>query len=172
MLNVSDKSVSKWENGGMPGIDLLPKLSKIFNVSIDYLLMGEGDDTIEIPEEPVKKNNEVNSIVKSFSVDEELKILQGRYNEEKYEKGEKKGGYDGYKYDNYKKEDNSDNVGCWAYILAFLFPLVGFIIGLVYKSRGLIILSVLLMLLEPTLIMIIFGTSVFSALSGSILSVL
>ena len=39
-LNVSDKTVSKWENGGLPGIDLFPKLSKIFNVSIDYLMVG------------------------------------------------------------------------------------------------------------------------------------
>ena len=38
MLNVSDKSVSKWENGGMPSVDLFPELSRIFNVSIDYLL--------------------------------------------------------------------------------------------------------------------------------------
>ena len=40
-INVSDKAVSKWENGGMPSVDLLPRLSKIFNVSIDYLLLGE-----------------------------------------------------------------------------------------------------------------------------------
>ncbi len=39
-LNVSDKTVSKWENGGMPGIDLLPGLSSLFGVSIDYLLTG------------------------------------------------------------------------------------------------------------------------------------
>ena len=44
MLNVSDKSVSKWENGGMPGIDLFPKLSKLFNVTIDYLMIGDAED--------------------------------------------------------------------------------------------------------------------------------
>ena len=44
-LNVSDKTVSKWENGGMPGIDLFPKMAKLFNVSIDYLMTGVEEDT-------------------------------------------------------------------------------------------------------------------------------
>lgn len=40
-LNISDKAVSKWENGiGYPDITQLPALSKIFGVSIDYLLTG------------------------------------------------------------------------------------------------------------------------------------
>lgn len=41
-LNVSDKTVSKWENGGgYPEITILPLLSEIFGVSIDYLFKGE-----------------------------------------------------------------------------------------------------------------------------------
>lgn len=41
-LNVSDKAVSKWENGqGYPDITLLPSLASLFNVSIDYILLGE-----------------------------------------------------------------------------------------------------------------------------------
>lgn len=41
-LNVSDKAVSKWETGGgYPEITLLPVLSQIFGVSIDYLLKGD-----------------------------------------------------------------------------------------------------------------------------------
>lgn len=41
MLNVSDKAVSKWESGtGYPDILLLPVLSEIFGVSVDYLLKG------------------------------------------------------------------------------------------------------------------------------------
>lgn len=40
-LNVTDKAVSKWENGsGYPEITLLPILSELFGVSIDYLLKG------------------------------------------------------------------------------------------------------------------------------------
>lgn len=44
-LNVTDKAVSKWERGGMPSVDLFPKLSKIFNVSIDYLMLGDDGST-------------------------------------------------------------------------------------------------------------------------------
>jgi len=40
-LNITDKAVSKWEsNLGEPSIDLLLKLSTLFDVSIDYLLTG------------------------------------------------------------------------------------------------------------------------------------
>ena len=42
MLNVSNKAVSKWENGGgYPEITLLPALSEILGVSVDYLLKGD-----------------------------------------------------------------------------------------------------------------------------------
>lgn len=41
-LNVSDKAVSKWENGGgYPEITMLPALSEILGVSIDYLFKGD-----------------------------------------------------------------------------------------------------------------------------------
>ena len=40
-LGVSDKAVSKWEsNGGYPEVSQLPAISKIFGVSIDYLMTG------------------------------------------------------------------------------------------------------------------------------------
>lgn len=41
-LDVSDKAVSKWENGqGYPDITVFPKLAALFGVSIDYLMLGE-----------------------------------------------------------------------------------------------------------------------------------
>lgn len=41
-LNVSDKTVSKWENGqGFPEITQFPALAEIFGVSVDYLMTGE-----------------------------------------------------------------------------------------------------------------------------------
>ena len=44
-LGVSDKAISKWENGkAKPQTDILKKLSKIFEVSADYLL-GLEDET-------------------------------------------------------------------------------------------------------------------------------
>lgn len=40
-LNISDKAVSKWENGaGYPEITILPSLAKIFSVPIDYFFKG------------------------------------------------------------------------------------------------------------------------------------
>lgn len=41
-LNVTDKAISKWENGlGYPDITFLPKLSAEFGVTVDYLIFGE-----------------------------------------------------------------------------------------------------------------------------------
>ncbi|MCI8285214.1 MAG: helix-turn-helix domain-containing protein [Firmicutes bacterium] len=43
-MNISDKTVSKWERGlGCPDISLLSDLSKIFNIDIENLLSGELD---------------------------------------------------------------------------------------------------------------------------------
>ena len=40
-LNISDKTVSKWENGqGFPDITAFPLLSSLFGVSADYLMFG------------------------------------------------------------------------------------------------------------------------------------
>lgn len=42
ILNVSDKTISKWESGqGYPEITQFPNLAKVFGVSIDYLFSGE-----------------------------------------------------------------------------------------------------------------------------------
>lgn len=41
-LNISNRTVSKWENGdGFPDITLLPELAKELDISIDALLTGE-----------------------------------------------------------------------------------------------------------------------------------
>lgn len=41
-LKVSDKTVSKWENGlGYPEVTQFPALSELFGVSIDYIMTGE-----------------------------------------------------------------------------------------------------------------------------------
>ena len=48
-LNVSDKAVSKWESeSGLPEISQFPTLAKLFDVSIDYLMMGKIDETISL----------------------------------------------------------------------------------------------------------------------------
>lgn len=41
-LSVTDKAISKWENGsGYPDITFLPKIATYFGVTIDYLIFGE-----------------------------------------------------------------------------------------------------------------------------------
>lgn len=43
-MNISDKTVSKWERGlGCPDISLLPELSKILEINIEELLSGKLD---------------------------------------------------------------------------------------------------------------------------------
>ena len=42
LMNISDKTISKWERGlGCPDISLIPELAQIFGVNIDILLSGE-----------------------------------------------------------------------------------------------------------------------------------
>ena len=42
LMNISDKTISKWERGlGCPDISLLPELSQILGVSVDQILSGE-----------------------------------------------------------------------------------------------------------------------------------
>lgn len=49
MMNISDKTISKWERGlGCPDVSLLGELSKIFEVNIEKILAGDLEpNTIE-----------------------------------------------------------------------------------------------------------------------------
>ena len=42
ILNVTNQAVSKWENGrGIPDIEMLKRLSEVFNINIEEILSGE-----------------------------------------------------------------------------------------------------------------------------------
>lgn len=57
-LQVSDKTISKWEKDGRaPSIEFFPILAKIFNVSIDYLMVGNSNEVIE------KSDNSLEDVV-------------------------------------------------------------------------------------------------------------
>lgn len=59
MLNISNRTVSKWENGdGFPDITILPELSRIFDVSVDELFAGEKKEpeNIKVTEVESKEN--------------------------------------------------------------------------------------------------------------------
>lgn len=49
MLEVSKQSVSNWENGNiMPSIELLVRISDLFQVSTDYILDRDNNLTLDI----------------------------------------------------------------------------------------------------------------------------
>lgn len=217
MLNVSDKTVSKWENGGMPGIDLLPRLAKTFNVTIDYLMLGDMEtqaNEAEISEqEQDMDDSEKESYVKTkedFDLlgmddiyvilsdqqdlysEEELQYLQARFDELCAEKQvepiispksmqRKKGvpenppeivtcpecgaetsgsnpscDFCGYEFfDNKPKSENG--LGCVAYIVAALFPIIGLIWGLVKSDRGVVVFSIVMFILNCILSVVLYS---------------
>lgn len=54
-LYVSDKAISRWESGaGLPEIANLIELSKVFDVTIDYIVNGEGVNNFANLEQPNK----------------------------------------------------------------------------------------------------------------------
>ena len=60
ILEVSDKTISKWECGeGFPSIDYLVKLSSFYEITIDEIVKGERKEAIKtIPQESVMSNKE------------------------------------------------------------------------------------------------------------------
>ena len=48
-VGVSTQAVSKWENGGVPDTDLLPKIADFFGVSIDTLFGRSLTDCNDLP---------------------------------------------------------------------------------------------------------------------------
>ncbi len=66
-LQVSDKAVSKWEqDAGAPSIEFFPILAKVFNVSIDYLMMGDINNEILEDKDILEENIDNNESIKKF----------------------------------------------------------------------------------------------------------
>lgn len=66
MLDVSRQAVSKWESAqGNPDIENVIKLTKIYHVSTDYILLGhEKEELPKIPEAPEKGKKEMHPEVR------------------------------------------------------------------------------------------------------------
>lgn len=58
-VGVSTQAVSKWENGGVPDTDLLPKIADFFGVSIDTLFGRSLTDCNDLPLALINKIREV-----------------------------------------------------------------------------------------------------------------
>ena len=54
-VHVSAQAVSKWENGGVPDIELLPKIAEFFGVSIDFLFGRSITDYTDLKTAIIKK---------------------------------------------------------------------------------------------------------------------
>ena len=74
ILEVSPKTISKWETGcGLPDISLLKKISEIFGITIEELLEGN----LKINEEIKIVNYNVLNV--EFSKDVQIKVLNKIY---------------------------------------------------------------------------------------------
>ena len=70
-LNYSDKAVSKWEQGeSIPGVEVLYKLSKLYGVSIDYIVGEETSKPKPQKEESAsaKKNHRIITLLSVIAV--------------------------------------------------------------------------------------------------------
>lgn len=61
MLGLSRQAISKWESGqGKPEIDNIVKLTEIYDVSADYILLGTEKVSVPLPENvPVPEKKEL-----------------------------------------------------------------------------------------------------------------
>ena len=66
-LNITKQTVSNWENDNIqPSIDMLIKLSKIFNVSTDYLLGLTPTNFINVDGLPIEFVSHIVQIIKDY----------------------------------------------------------------------------------------------------------
>ena len=66
-LNVAKQTVSNWENDNIqPSIDMLIKLSKIFNVSTDYLLGLTPTNSINVDGLPTEFVSHIVQIIDDY----------------------------------------------------------------------------------------------------------
>ena len=63
-LNVTKQSVANWENGNvMPSIDMLIKISTVFNVSSDFLLGLNNRKFIDVTSLTLEETAHIQSII-------------------------------------------------------------------------------------------------------------
>ena len=71
-VGVSAQAVSKWENGGMPDTDLLPKIADFFYVSIDALFGRKPTETNYLWRSLVETVSGEDELNRAFAVCERL----------------------------------------------------------------------------------------------------
>lgn len=96
-VGVSAQAVSKWENGGVPDTDLLPKIADFFSVSVDYLFGRSVTDYRDLQSALMEKIGDVPrderlKLVFNYCWDMERALMPnansvGKSSIEEYEKG-------------------------------------------------------------------------------------
>ena len=71
-VGVSAQAVSKWENGGMPDADLLPKIADFFGTSIDALFGRKPMESGDLWKTLVESTSEDQTLERSFEICEKL----------------------------------------------------------------------------------------------------
>ena len=71
-VGVSAQAVSKWENGGMPDTDLLPKIADFFGTSIDALFGRKPMESGYLWQTLVASTSEDQTLERSFEICEKL----------------------------------------------------------------------------------------------------
>ncbi len=62
-LNISNRTVSKWENGdGLPDVSILPELSKLLGVTVDEILSAQKHDTPNITVTEIASKEKIDNI--------------------------------------------------------------------------------------------------------------
>lgn len=78
MLGVTNKTVSRWENGNyMPPVEMLLELSKLYDVSINELLSGQWLTTTEYYEKA--EENIRSALGSSFSLQEKIDYFKKKW---------------------------------------------------------------------------------------------
>lgn len=69
ILNVSNRTISKWENGdGFPDITILPDIAAAFDISVDELLAGEKRTKQELPDFKVTEIENKDNLLNVFKI--------------------------------------------------------------------------------------------------------
>lgn len=69
MLEISRQAISKWESGqGNPEIDNVIKLTKIYHVSADYILLGQESNPIVSTSEKKRLSKEAWKVIGIISI--------------------------------------------------------------------------------------------------------
>lgn len=77
MLGLSNKTISKWEMGiSSPDVDTLIKLSEIFSISLDDLVLNRRNTRITVDKEQNEEKNRHDEVLENDKSDIKLKIIR------------------------------------------------------------------------------------------------